>query len=415
MTYAMWLVGIIVAIQLTGCAGLRALTGSADERFAYWLDRQEYGKASAVIAETKASPGPAIGDLQALQERLDARVAAVEREAIATADAAADTNDWAMAFDVYRTALSRLPESWRLIHGHQRLQQRHAEYLERLELERLIAKGEWMLKDLEVTKLAEATDSDDWFGQFALSRKSAGADSLSLELAEHGQRAFERRDLTLARHLASLAASLSQTAENRRSLTPLHEALLKEESRSREDKQPIATVPVATPPIPPKLHKDKARSAIAPHTPMSETSLATPATAAEQPAEQPANAEHAATPRQEQKRAKQLMADFRKACREKDLAEAHRLRTQLEELQIDDREFEQLSAKLASDIAKHVKHLIAVGAAHYSQQQYADAMQVWRQAYALDPNNEQLNTRLKRVARVLDKLQRLRDKSAAPP
>jgi hypothetical protein len=37
------------------------------------------------------------------------------------------------------------------------------------------------------------------------------------------------------------------------------------------------------------------------------------------------------------------------------------------------------------------------------------------EAHALDPKNEQLTARLKRVARVLDKLQTLRSKSPATP
>lgn len=411
MTPVVWAVGIILLGQLVGCAGLRWSTGSPDEQFAYWLDRQEYGKASALVAELKAAPSPDIRTLEEWQAKLTVQVATYERQVIAAADAAADGNDWGTAFDGYRTALSRVPGSSALRRGHQRLLQRHAEYLDRVELERLIAKGEWTLKDLEVTRLAEAADSDDWFGGFVLRRKTAAAEALSAELADRGERALGRGDLASARRLSGLAAKLPQAVEGRDSLARLQAALLEKEAPAREQRARTVSVPVAPPPVPLVPH-DADRALITPQKHDVEPPLAVPAT----PPDPRNDAEPAATARQEQKRAKQqLMADFKKACREKDLTEAQRLQSQLEALQVDDREFDQLSAQLSTDIAKHVKHLIAVGAAHYTQQQYEDARQVWKEAHALDPKNEQLNTRLKRVTRVLDKLQRLREKNAAAP
>jgi tetratricopeptide (TPR) repeat protein len=65
-------------------------------------------------------------------------------------------------------------------------------------------------------------------------------------------------------------------------------------------------------------------------------------------------------------------------------------------------------------VATHVKHLIKIGVVHYRQQQYDEALNVWKQAQALDPTNEQLTARIKRVTRVTEKLQNLRTKGGAP-
>jgi len=89
------------------------------------------------------------------------------------------------------------------------------------------------------------------------------------------------------------------------------------------------------------------------------------------------------------------------------------LMSQLEKQGVDNQEFEKLRTQLASDVARQVKHLIDIGATQYSQQRYEEALDVWKKAQVLDPNNEQLTARIKRATRVLEKLQTLRNKNSA--
>jgi len=380
MNHRIWFVGVMALSLITGCASLRTSTGNPNDQIDSWLNQQEYGKAVAYAADLKQSPSPTIRNLQDIEEKIHAHISSYEQQVLAKAENASAMYDWGTAFDVYREALTRLPESKLLQHGQRQLLQRHAEHLERLELERLIAKGEWTLKDLEINKATEANKSGDWFGQFSLNRKLAGANELALELAEHGKRALERKDLTLAHRILPLARNLSTAIESRAANARLQETLQAEELRILNEQQRIADAQFASQRMRSEQQNKKERSAI--------------------------NS-------QEQNKAKRLMADFRKACHEKNLAEAQRLRSQLEEQGGENREFKKLSKQLAGDVAKHVKHLIEVGATHYSRQQYQEAMDVWQQAHVLDPNNEQLTARIKRVTRVLEKLQNLREKSAA--
>jgi len=72
-----------------------------------------------------------------------------------------------------------------------------------------------------------------------------------------------------------------------------------------------------------------------------------------------------------------------------------------------------LSKALAADVERHVRHLTKIGVVHYSRQQYDEALRVWKRAHALDPKNEQLTARIKRVTRVIKNLENLRTKSGA--
>jgi tetratricopeptide (TPR) repeat protein len=389
-----WLCGIMLASHIAGCASLNTSPGTAKEQIDYWLDRQEYGKALAVVTDSKNSPSTAIPNLQETQEKISAHIASYEQQVIAKAEKAAATNDWGTAFDLYRDALSRVPDSTPLQQGEQQLIQRHAEHLQSLELERLIAKGEWTLKDLETSKVAEADKSGSWLGRYLLNRKIANAHDLGLELAEYGKSALERKDLPLAKRILPLALNLSNTTEIRALNTQLQEAL-KPEARKEED----ARIPNEPPRIAEKpLPAPRARAEVQ---------------TKEQTKEQ-TREERPATHGQEQKDTKRLMDEFRKACQEKNFVEAQQLMSQLKKQGVDTQEFQKLSKQLASDVATHVKNLIKIGVIHYRQQQYDEALNVWKQAQVLDPNNEQLTARIKRVTRVTESLQNLRTKGGAP-
>ena len=249
----------------------------------------------------------------------------------------------------------------------------------------LIARGEWTLKDLETSKVAEANKSGSWLGRYLLNRKIADANDLGLELAAYGKSALERKDLPLAKRILPLALNLSNTTETRALNTQLQEAL-KAEARKEEETRILNEQPR-----------------------IAEKKLAAPRTRAEQQTKE----ERPTVDGQEQKDTKRLMAEFTKACQEKRFVEAQQLMSQLGKQGVDTQEFRKLSKQLASDVATQVKNLTKIGVIHYRQQQYDEALNVWKQAQVLDPENEQLAARIKRVTRVTEKLQNLRTKGGA--
>jgi tetratricopeptide (TPR) repeat protein len=219
-----------------------------------------------------------------------------------------------------------------------------------------------------------------------LNRKIANANDLGRELAEYGKTALDRKDLPLAKRILPLALSLSNTAETRALNTQLQDALkpearTEEETRIPSDQPRIAekTLPAPTPPPAPETKEERP-----------------------------------AANDQDQKDTKRLMAEFKKACQEKQFAEAQRLRSQLEKQGVDTPEFTTLRTHLTTNVAAHVRDLIKKGGVLYSQRQYDEALTVWKQAQSLDPNNEQLIARIKRVTRVKENLQNLRMKSGTP-
>ncbi|MFA6163943.1 MAG: hypothetical protein WC685_11000 [Methylobacter sp.] len=376
MKQILWLFGIVVLNQIMGCASIVQPTGNINERIDYWLEQQEYGKALELVAELNDHPSPDITNPQEIQRKILGQAERYEKRVMADAEKSAANSDWHTALALYQEALSRLPDSELLQQGQQQLLQRQQESLARLELDQLIVQGEWMRKDLLLSKKTASTAPDGWFVQYKLGRKEADAQDLATELAEHGRLALERRDLALAKRTLPLAMSLYAAPEiedaNRRLQELLKEDDIKQKRIIDEQQKLILDQHVNQQKKKKRLFNIKV-----------------------------------------QRESKQLMADFKKAYEENNLMKAQQLMRKLEKFSINNKELQELSRQLDNDVAEHVQHLIETGITHYSRQQYEKAISVWKEAQILDPKNERLTADIGRAERVLEKLHSLREKQGS--
>ena len=376
MKQILWLFGIVVLNQIMGCASIVQPTGNINERIDYWLEQQEYGKALELVAELNDYPSPDITNPQEIQKKILGQAERYEKRVMADAEKSAANSDWHTALALYQEALSRLPDSELLQQGQQQLLQRQQESLARLELDQLIVQGEWMRKDLLLSKKTASTAPDGWFVQYKLGRKEADAQDLATELAEHGRLALERRDLALAKRTLPLAMSLYAAPEiedaNRRLQELLKEDDIKQKRIIDEQQKLILDQHVTQQKKKRRLFNIKV-----------------------------------------QRESKQLMADFKKAYEENNLMKAQQLMRKLEKFSINNKELQELSRQLDNDVAEHVQDLIETGITYYSRQQYEQAISVWKEAQILDPKNERLTADIGRAERVLEKLHSLREKQGS--
>lgn len=369
MKQVLWFFGIIFLNQIMGCASIMQPTGNVNERIDYWLDRQEYGKALELVADMNERPAPDVTNLQEIQNKILSQAQRYEQQVMADAEKSAANSDWHTALALYQEALSRLPDSKVLQQGQQQLLQRQEESLARLELDQLITQGEWTYKDLLLSRKAASTASDDWFAQFKLGRKEADAQDIATELAEHGRRALERKDLALAKRTLPLALNLYVSpdieAENKRLQELLKEDEIEQKRIADERKKLL------------EEQRKKKKQLLNMRA---------------------------------QKKSKQLIVDFKKACEESRFMKAQQLMQQLEGLNVNNKELEELGKQFDNGVAEHVQHLIGMGVTHYSRQQYEQAIGAWKEAQVLDPKNERLAADIERAQHILEKLQGLRGK-----
>lgn len=373
---------VVVLTQLIGCATVLAPSGSINEQVDYFLSRQEYTNALALVTDLQEHPNPEVSNPQQLQNKVIDQARYYEQQMITAANNAVAKDDWRSALDLYNEALTHFPNSEKLQQGQKQLLQRQEISLAKLRLDLLIADGESMHKQLLISERVAATDPKDWFARHALENKIEEADKIANDLAEYGRHALANGDLELAKRTLPLAVKLSSTPDIKIANARLQELLAEEEERIRAEQQRIDLE---------KQLKDEEQQKLA-----------------QKQVKKKQKQQVAIAVAQKQALGGQLLVDFKNACEHSNFEVALKLRKDLIRFNLNTPEFQSLSEKLDNSIAIHVQSLIEEGTQAYSRQQYDQAMKKWEEARVLDPENEQLKAHIERASRVLEKLKSLK-------
>ena len=314
-----------------------------------------------------------------------------EQQIISDAETAANENRWAAAFKLYQQALNSFPDSLILQQANNALHQRQTAELAKLEQERLIARGEWLLKDLAISQLTGNEAPESWFAAHThpATKKHQEATNLAEQLAKLGQQALAQNNLDLAAQALPLAWKLAPTTN--------HEAL--------QNQLRLALKPPG----------QRSATTLSSHAPSAPLPPLTPLTMQQPEAAPPAASEKPATPvptelPYDQKNNKRLLTDFKRSLKNGHFTEARQLLEKLQKQGIDKTTITNLQQQLNDNVAGQVKSLMADGVNDYSQQRYEAALKAWQRAQTLEPDNTQLAAHIERVNKVLEKLQGLRDK-----
>jgi hypothetical protein len=372
---------LLLLSQLVACTRLMTPL-EHNEQMAYWLDQHEFAKASALLATPSS-------EHDQLQKTLNTKISQYEQKIISDAELAVTDNHWATAFDLYQQALKHLPNSLVLQQASRALRNRHSEQLAKLDQDRLIAKGEWLLKDLAISQLADTSITDSWFSANPLADKYGEATELATQLTQLGKHALGQKDLALAARALPLAWQLSP-ADNTKALQEELQAMLKSQEPRPAASKPLNPATTAPSSTLPKVMEPSPSTESSQAGKTATTGLAEAA--------------------QEQKKTKHMLAEFKNALKKMDFAEARQLMGKLAKQGVDSAAFAKLSKQLDDQVAEQVTHLTETGVNYYSHQQYGEAMKAWKTAQTLDPNNQQLIAHIERVTKVLEKLQDLRNK-----
>lgn len=387
MKQAPKMLSIVVLSQVLGCASLLPPSGSINEQVDYWLDKKEYGKALAIVANLNEHPVAEVPDPKLLENKIIDQATQYEQQVITAADNAAAKDDWRSALNLYQEALSRVPDSAKLKEGQQQLIHRQESSLAKLQLDLLITQAESVHKELLISERVAATDPKDWFVQHELNNKIEESDKLANDLAEYGRRALVEGDLELAKRTLPLAMKLSSAPDIKTANARLQELLNENAERVRAEQERIATE---------QLQKQQ----------LEQQKTVQKRVKKKQKQKQQA----AVAVVQDQAEGDQLLLELKKATDEGKFAEAQRLKQDLIKLNVDAPALQELDKKLNTQI----RQLTDAGTQFYSRQQYEQAMQKWQEAQVLDPQNEQLKAHVERAGRVLEKLKSFKQKQSAP-
>ena len=348
----------LLALQ-SGCVLITSYS-KGDERIDQWVKEKQYGNALKALNNID----PKDPDyLKAAEKRkqVEALAAAYEHDIRQHNNELLRQGKWAEALDSYDEAMDRLPDSVVLKDGLAQLHRDQSRELERLELERLLAHGNWLKQTLPTYRDIARVDPRSSNARNRLDAKQREAETVADELALHGNRALANNQLHQAEELLVLASELSNTPAIRESLKKLKQQKAVAARRARQK------------------HEAQLRL------------------------------EHAAEIKQRHT-IDTLLKQFNATFNNKEYEKARIHLQSLAEANLETSHYRALQQKLNRAIDQEASRLFDIGVDAYSRGQFEVAAKQWRRVLALQPDNTQAQENLQRAERVLNKIQQLKEK-----
>lgn len=344
----------LLVLLLSACVNMPVMHNIADvERL---VANQQYGRALDILDRVDPK-APDYSERIEQRRQIEALVASHEQDILSQARQHVAAEDWGAALDLYDDALARLPRSTVLREGLDQLHQQQDRELARLDTERLLAHGNWLMAALPTYRQMAQVDPRSRATRRQLERIQRQASDTASQLAEIGDRALADDDLDTASRTLLLAGQLSDSPAIRDSVEQLQQQLA---MRSAAKKQ------------------QQARAAA-----------------------------------QSRKREVAQHHDRYLAARAEDdyLVAREHLR-QLRSLDSGNAEWQQEQAALDAMIAARAEQLFKEGINAYGQGQYEKAAESWRETLNLDPGHKLARDNLERAERVLERIQTLQQRQA---
>ena len=323
---------------------------------------QYYGRALDILA--RIDPKSPDYSARAERRRHIETLAARYEQAIRTQTREdMEKGNWAAALDRYDDALTRLPQSMVLRDGLAQLLQQQNQELERLELERLTAQGNWLRQTLPSYREIVRVNPRSRPAAQQLERKQQQAEAIADQLAVIGNRAMANNDLNSASKTLLLAHELSNTPAIVESVGKLQQQL--EARRLREQRER-------------EVRLQKARTA-------------------EQTRQQQIRQQH---------------SQYRKARNDEQFNQAREHLQRLRELDPDNSDWHTEQDVLEQVVQLRIEELYNRGVNAYSRGQFEEAANAWRELLKLDPDHKLAQDNLIRAERVLQRIEQLQQRQS---
>ncbi|MDH5786192.1 MAG: hypothetical protein OEZ16_11380 [Chromatiales bacterium] len=359
MRVAFFVASCAVILINSGCVTVSSYSAVKPQVDA-WEKEREYGKALDALSRVEPID-PDYRKASLLRKQLEKKAADYEQDVRRDTAKKLESGDWAGALDQYDEALSKLPKSVVIRDGLARLHQQQREELDQLELQRQLKHGRWLRDVVPVFRDIANVDPRSSSAQSRLKRILDEAEDVAAELAITGNKAMANDDLNIADETLSLAYELHREPVIKESLNKLN-GLQKVRASARRSA---------------KIKRE--RRAVAAYD-------------------------------KKQRTISSLLKKHDAAYARQDYNSA---RNYLEEMERVDQRYSKLPSlkkTLQSAIDRKVSKLFDSGVSAYSRGLFEQAAKNWREALTLDPGHQPSKENLQRAEKVLQNIERLKEK-----
>jgi tetratricopeptide (TPR) repeat protein len=325
-----------------------------------WEQQREFGRSLDALSQIDPQD-PDYNKAAEVRKQIEKRASEYEQQVRKETYQKQEKGDWAGALDQYDEALAKHPKSAVIKDGLAKLHQQQRQQLELLEQQRLIQHGEWLRDVLPVYREITTVDPRSLEAKQRLQRVVDEAKGIANELALIGNKALADNDLKTAEATLPLAFKLSNDPVIEESLNSLRAEQKQQSAKQREAR---------------RKRERQVRAA-----------------------------------RQKKEEAiSTLEKEYQRAFGKQDFNTA---RKRLREIEKVDRRYSKLAEMkrtLQQAIDNKVAKLFDAGVSAYSRGQFEQAARNWRNALELDPKHQQAQESLERAEKVLENIQRLKEK-----
>jgi tetratricopeptide (TPR) repeat protein len=348
---------------LGGCAELsmRLGVGDLDDHLDRLVAAQEYGRALDLI-DAVPERDPEYQHYRYRREHILDLAARYEVETFAEAAQAQVDGDWEAALARYQEGLDKYPDSILLQDGLRYLRDAQAKRTDEISQELLINRGQYLVEALPRQRKLTEVDPENRGARRLREQLEREALEVGAALGERGGRALERGDVDLAERTLPLAAKLNPSPE----IEARYQGLKALERAARTQERTEQK----------KVQVDKQRERV----------------------------------QARKLRSRELYAIYERAEQNQDLVRARDALSEIIRIEGKSSRAVALLDDLEARIDVRVEDLNAQGGTSYSRGQFEDAVVFWKRALELDPDNEEVQSNLRRAQRVLAKLKELREK-----
>ncbi len=358
---------ILSVVFAQGCTYMNARSSHVLEKVDLLVEEDRYARAQVVLSHVPESHAD-YSKVAALIAGIDKQTIVYEQRVLEEGMALEKSGALYRAKQYYQAALKNVPDSEKINQAYQMLNFKLGTRVAELELDLLLLQAEWLKNTVRIQGELALITPGSWLQESRWERDKERSKKVAELLAERGKIALEQGDLTHAEKLLNLAWQLNPTPM----IGELKQAVEQGLQLLVQQKQAIANEQLQF-----QAENERRQQQIVIES--------------------------------RQRMRAILNSSLLKAIDNLELINALDYVARLKLLgDLNEREM-ALAQRLALLLDRQVKESIAQGVEHYGVGRYIEAMNAWRNALALDPENEQALEHIGRAERILEKLQRLRD------
>jgi len=356
MRNPVFLMMVLLLPLFTGCKAVNSLQLALDqpEDIQQLLEHNEFARARQLTGKY-----PSI-DTPELQARISTQEAAYEDSTLTEARTLESENDLHGAVQLLSGVLQKVPNSSMLREYRNRLEKERLEKIRSNDRHQLIARAEYILNQEMYYQQQYKLEEPNLIQRWEQTRNDRDSETVARQLRTHGEDAFEEDDLKTALECLQLSKQLDDTPETRDLLDKL--------IATRDSQQKVMQKQAS-------LKEVKKQNRLKQH---------------------------------QESETKKLLEATQQALSVNDLAVARGNFIQIPPPDSKSSEVRAIQEDLDLAVGKRVTQLTARGDSRYRANDVDTAIRLWSEALELDPENQNLKERLDRAARVLARLEQLR-------